>query len=85
MICLRCNEYVDAPGEVDNDCMRWRSNKRERVCVEREVSFASDMVKGDGSANVAPTQDTTVRNEQNMHRSCRTDTQTSPRSQLNRG
>ena len=33
--------------------MRWRSNRRESVCVEREVSFASDMVEGDKCANGA--------------------------------
>ena len=35
---------MDAPVDVGNDCMRWRSNNRESVCVESEVSFASDMV-----------------------------------------
>ena len=55
MICRRCNEDTEAPGEVGSDCMRWRSNKRESVCVEREVSFASDMVDGDGCPSDAPT------------------------------
>jgi len=31
--------------------MRWRSNNRESVCVESEVSFASDMVGGDRRVN----------------------------------
>lgn len=48
---------MDAPGLVGSECMRWRSNKRERVWVEREVSFTSDMVDGDGGANHAPTRD----------------------------
>lgn len=35
--------------------MRWRSNNRESVCVESEVSFASDMVDGDRrESDVAP-------------------------------
>lgn len=51
MICRKCNEDVDVPEEVGNDRMRWRSNNRESVCVESEVSFASDMVGGDRRVN----------------------------------
>ena len=51
VICRRCNEDVEVPVEAGNDCMRWRSSNRESVCVESEVSFASDMVGGDRRAN----------------------------------
>jgi len=53
VICRICSEDVDVPGVVGSDCMRWRSNKRESVCVESEVSLASDMVDGDGCVNDA--------------------------------
>ena len=51
---------MDVPGEVGNDCMRWRSNKRESVWVEMEVSLASDMVDGDGCVSDASIRSTGV-------------------------